>query len=71
VANPNFYQLFGNSNADAVVELNTKVSIIPVLESNLSSKINLVIDEANKAEAVVFHIILENIRFPSVSVGFY
>lgn len=71
MANPNFYQFFGKSNADAVVELNTNVSIIPALESNLSSKINLVIEEAKIAEAVVFHIILENIRFPSVSVGFY
>lgn len=71
MANPNFYQLFGNINADAVVELNTKVSIIPVLESNLSSNINLVIEEAKIADAVVFHMILENIRFPSVSVDFY
>lgn len=64
VAKLNFYQFFGNIIADAVVEPKTNVSTIPILESNLSSKINLVIDEANNAEAVAFQIKSVKIKFP-------
>lgn len=60
VAKQNFYQFFAANKQDAVVELNTKVSIKPIFVLSFSSNINLVIDEARTAEAVVFQIMLAN-----------